>query len=150
MWWNSDGVPVKKPVWGSAKNDWGSRPLAARSAFWPSKRPRSGPKNWVLVSPNVGSLKEIEGWTRRAAARKLAKTKKNKEIQRKTKKNKEIRRQAKNTNDTGHFEKFRENTLKKRKFKNSEEKLKNISNCVQKSSLMEMIRQSMKFEKKKN
>ena len=56
---------------------------------------------------------------RRAAARKLAKTKKNKEIQRKTKKNKEIqrktkkskeiRRKTKNTNDTGHFEKFKEN-----------------------------------------
>ena len=57
---------------------------------------------------------------RRAAARKLAKTKKNKEIQRKTKKNKEIRRKTKNTNDTGHFEKFRENSKISRKIKNQE------------------------------
>ena len=52
---------------------------------------------------------------RRAAARKLAKTKKNKEIQRKTKKNKEIQRKTKNANDTGYFEKFKENPKISRK-----------------------------------
>ena len=75
---------------------------------------------------------------RRAAARKLAKTKKNKEIQRKTKKNKEIQRKTKNANDTGYFEKFKENPKISRKMRSSrknekfmkkhifDEKLKNL------------------------
>ena len=61
---------------------------------------------------------------RRAAARKLAKTKKNKEIQRKTKKNKEIQRKTKNANDTGYFEKFKENPKISRKNEKFEKKQK--------------------------
>ena len=62
---------------------------------------------------------------RRAAARKLAKTKKNKEIQRKTKKNKEIQRKTKNANDTGYFEKFKENPKISRKNEKFEKNQKN-------------------------